>query len=106
KRGTNEWRGSGRYLTDKDNWQGDSSFDNSELRKAGPWNLDTPQPSFKAGNRIVNVEDYGAELGGPILKDRLWVWGSYGKQDIDLLTVADVSDKTTLETYNPKINSQ
>ena len=26
--------------------------------------------------------DFGADLGGPIVKDKLWFWGSYGKNDI------------------------
>jgi hypothetical protein len=52
------------------------------------------------------VKDYGAEVGGPIIKDRLWVWGSYGRQKVDLLTISDVSDKTDLKTYNIKLNAQ
>ncbi len=64
KRGTNEWRGSGRYfLSEGEN---------------------TTSPAFALGNRIVSVQDYGAELGGPIVKDRLWIWGSYGAQSSDL----------------------
>jgi carboxypeptidase family protein len=98
KRGTNEWRASGRYYDTDNSNQSDTSFDNSELGKAGPWRagsgVTNPQASFKAGNRIVSVKDYGAEVGGPIVKDRLWVWGSYGRQKVDLLTVADVSDFT------------
>ena len=116
KRGTNEWRGSGRYyLTDRDGAlflpeQADLSLDSSELAKPGPWRTGsgatTGQASFNQGNRIVKVDDYGAELGGPIVSDRLWVWGSYGKQKVDLLTIADVSDFTDLESKNAKINAQ
>lgn len=106
KRGTNEWRGSGRYLIDKDSWQSSTSFEDGELARPGPWNGGATQPPFKAGNRIVQVEDYGAELGGPILRDRLWIWGSYGTQDVALLTVSDVSDTTELDTINAKINAQ
>jgi carboxypeptidase family protein len=104
KRGTNEWRGSGRYLKADEGWQSSSDIDSGDLGQAfGP----TPaQPVFKQGNRIVQVQDYGAEIGGPIVKDRLWIWGSYGKNKVDLLTIADVSDKTTLESTNAKINGQ
>ncbi len=110
KRGTNEWRGSGRYYdTDKGRQDG-TSFSNSELGKAGPWRsgsaATTPQAPFHAGNRIVSVKDYGAEVGGPIVKDRLWIWGSYGRTKVSLLTVADVSDFTDLKTKNAKINAQ
>jgi hypothetical protein len=98
KRGTNEWRGSGRYYDTDKKWQ--SSTDLSGIRFA------PNQPPFKQGNRIVNVRDYGAEIGGPIVKDRLWIWGSYGRQKVDLLTIADVSDKTDLKTENAKLNAQ
>ncbi|HET9208939.1 MAG TPA: carboxypeptidase regulatory-like domain-containing protein [Thermoanaerobaculia bacterium] len=98
KRGTNEWRGSGRYYDTDKQWQ--SSTNTSGIHFA------PNQPPFKQGNRIVNVRDYGAEVGGPIIKDRLWIWGSYGRQKVDLLTIADVSDKTDLKTENVKLNAQ
>jgi hypothetical protein len=106
KRGTNEWRGSGRYyLTDEGN-QSDLDFDQGDLAQAGPWRTTGAQTSFKQGNRIVEVTDLGAEIGGPIVKDRFWIWGSYGKTEVDLLTIADVSDFTELETKNAKLNAQ
>jgi hypothetical protein len=114
KRGTNEWRGSGRYIYDNDSLQSEFSPSASDFAEAGPWNdnnaAGTPigrsQPSFKQGNRIVKFEDYGAELGGPIVKDRFWFWSSYGKNQIDLLTVSDFQDNTTLKTWNLKLNGQ
>jgi hypothetical protein len=133
KRGTNEWRGSGRfYDTDHSRGQSATSFSDSDLAagncspshpclyRAGSGQTQTqlqqfqsgaltngkPVPTFKQGNRIVSVEDYGAEIGGPIVKDRLWVWGSYGRQKVSLLTIADVADKTDLKSYNAKLNAQ
>jgi len=123
KRGTNEWRGTGRYYLTDDQYQSDLSFDSSELGRPGAFNSTSrtlnpitgavrdvggvhTQAAFKQGNRIVDVKDYGAELGGPIVKDRLWIWGSYGRQEVDLLTVSDVSDFTDLKTGNVKLNAQ
>ncbi|HYG63223.1 MAG TPA: carboxypeptidase regulatory-like domain-containing protein [Thermoanaerobaculia bacterium] len=106
KRGTNEWRGSGRYYVADNDWQSDLDFDENDLAQAGPWSNDTPQEAFNQGNRIVKVEDYGVELGGPVVKDRFWVWGSFGKQEVGLLTIDDVSDFTELETMNVKLNAQ
>ena len=106
KRGTNEWRGTGRYLVDDKSTQGDLSLSRSELGQAGPWNNDHAQTAFKQGNRIDANREYGAELGGPVVKDRLWVWGSYSRQNIDLLTISDFSDKTTLKSWNAKLNGQ
>ncbi|HXO21773.1 MAG TPA: TonB-dependent receptor [Thermoanaerobaculia bacterium] len=118
KRGTNEWRGSGRYLDTRDSWQSNTSFNTGELGKPGPWNTTGAaangsdpggphaQKSFKRGNRIVDVKDYGGEVGGPIVKDKLWIWGAWGTQRVSLLTIADVSDKTQLATTNGKLNAQ
>ncbi|HEV8631968.1 MAG TPA: TonB-dependent receptor [Thermoanaerobaculia bacterium] len=132
KRGTNEWRGSGRYYNTNESRQSDTSFKESDLSAAdcstthlclyrsgnGQFNSQlrqfqlglltngVPQEHFKQGNRIVSVKDYGAEVGGPIVKDRLWVWGSYGRNKISLLTISDVSDFTDLKSKNAKLNAQ
>jgi hypothetical protein len=106
RRGGNEWRGSGRYYSaDKSN-QSDLSLDKSELGQAGPWNNGNAQTAFTQGNRIDKIEDWGAELGGPIVADHLWIWGSYAKPQIDLRTISNFSDRTTLESYNAKVNGQ
>src|SRR5262249_16108897 len=106
KKGTDEWRGSGRYYVDDKGTQGDLNISNSDLGQAGPWNGNHAQTAFKQGNRIDNNEEYGAEVGGPILKDRLWIWGSYSRQQIDLFTISNFSDKTTLKDWNGKLNAQ
>ncbi len=106
KRGTNDWRGSGRYYVDDKSTQGDLNINRSDLGQAGPWNGDHAQTAFKQGNRIDKNQEYGAELGGPILKDRLWIWGSYSRQQVDLLTISDFSDRTTLKDWNGKLNAQ
>lgn len=117
KRGTNEWKGTGRYLLTDNNYQSNLDFDKNDLGKRGTHRSGVPpgfglpttqtaQSAFKQGNQIVSVKDYGAEIGGPIIKDRLWVWGAYGQQKVDLLTIADVSDFTDLKTSNLKINAQ
>ena len=106
KRGTNEWRGTGRYYLTDEEYQSDLEFDEGDLGKPGPWNGNRTQASFSQGNRIVSVEDKGGEIGGPIVRDRLWIWGAYGLQEVDLLTISDVSDFTELETANFKLNAQ
>ena len=40
------------------------------------------------------------------MKDRLWIWGSYGDQTVDLRTANGLVDKTDLPTWNGKINAQ
>ncbi|MEM8960394.1 MAG: TonB-dependent receptor [Acidobacteriota bacterium] len=106
KRGTNEWRGSGRYFYGDDSTQGDLEFDASDLGQAGPWNGDNAQEEFRQGNRIVENTDYGAELGGPIVRDRVWFWANYGRQQPKKLTINDFPDNTDLESFGGKINAQ
>ncbi|HKI84441.1 MAG TPA: hypothetical protein VKA63_08895, partial [Candidatus Krumholzibacteria bacterium] len=62
-------------------------------------------PPFEA-NSIDQVSDWGGEVGGPILKDRLFAWASYGDQEINILQVGGLSDKTSLKTDNEKVNWQ
>jgi hypothetical protein len=106
KRGSNEWRGSGRYQVADDSLQSDLSLDESELGQPGPWNNDQAQAAFNQGNRIVEVVDWGVEGGGAIVHDKLWFWGSYSKPEIRLLTISDFSDDTTLESANLKLTGQ
>ena len=104
KRGGNDWKGSGRFVAADDSWQSDLDLDSGELGQA--FGGTSAQPEFSQGNRIVSIEDYGFEIGGPIVQDKLWIWANYGVQDIELLTIDDVSDITELESYGAKINAQ
>ena len=68
--GTDRFRGSGRYYITDENFQANNVDD--EIRAAGAG----------SGAPIQRIVDYGFEVGGPIMKGKLWYWGSYGKQDI------------------------
>jgi Carboxypeptidase regulatory-like domain/TonB-dependent Receptor Plug Domain len=52
------------------------------------------------------ISEYGVDLGGPLIKNRLWFWGSYGKQDLRIVKFSQNKDKTILKDYNAKINLQ
>jgi hypothetical protein len=58
------------------------------------------------GDHIQQIGDYGAELGGPLVKDKLWFYGTWGRQDIRLIRINQTSDKTKLTSYNAKVNWQ
>src|SRR5262249_4492907 len=45
-------------------------------------------------------------LGGPIVKDKLWFWASYGRQDIRLVRTNQTADKTVLKDISAKVNWQ
>jgi hypothetical protein len=78
KRGTNELKGSARYFYVSDRFQ------SSNL----------PQEAIDQGFQTDStryIREYGADVGGPLIKDRLWIWGSGSRQDIGLnLTGNDV----------------
>ncbi|HTY43277.1 MAG TPA: TonB-dependent receptor [Thermoanaerobaculia bacterium] len=95
KRGTNDVHGSARYF-----------LANSDLQ----WNNVTPEDQAQGvvngGNRINEVQDYGIELGGPLWRDKIWAWGAYGRNQINLFNAQGNPDNTTLIDYNAKINWQ
>jgi hypothetical protein len=96
KRGTNDINGSARYFTTRNAWQTEPKI--------------PAEASYLAAvNEIDAIEDYGLEAGGPIIRDRLWIWGAYSNQKIDLLQASGtlhLLDATELETINGKLNAQ
>src|SRR5258706_5500613 len=93
KRGTNDVHGSARF------------FDTPSQLEAKPAIV----AGGRAFNQIDHIDDYGVEAGGPLWPDKAWLWGSYGKQQINKIvgTNADGShntDKTTLEDFGGKFN--
>ena len=100
KRGTNDFKGSGRWFQENSSWQ------------AKPKIPGEAQSYLSRVNQIDRIEDRGVELGGPILKDRLWVWGAISRQNVNLLTSTLTTtgvrafDKTLLANQNVKINAQ
>ena len=109
KRGNNEFRGSARIMRTDDNMFDVFTQAVPELT-AGDAELANNQSGF-IGNSINQAIDYGVEAGGPAIKDRLWVWGSFGVNDIKNRTggatsAAIQSDDTILENSSFKINAQ
>lgn len=104
KRGTNQWRASGRFYYSNENLRSKLDIDDSELGQAGAWNRFTPQTDFKQGNRIDFLRDWGLEGGGPVLSDRLWLWGSYARPVIRKLTNEDFVDEELTTAWNVKLN--
>jgi hypothetical protein len=98
KRGTNQWRGSGRYFLTPGSLESNSSFNTSSLPQG--------QNSPRTANLIDQISDWGAEIGGPIVKDRLWIWGSYGDQRVHTTAFGGATNKADLPTWNGKVNAQ
>ena len=96
KRGTNAFHGGGRYLATDNKWQ------SSNLPAA----LKTDTRLKAASGHCTSQIQSNGDLGGPIVKDKLWFYGTYGKQDIKLCRFSGSPDDTLLASYNFKLNWQ
>ncbi|HXG57525.1 MAG TPA: carboxypeptidase regulatory-like domain-containing protein [Thermoanaerobaculia bacterium] len=101
KRGTNDYKGSGRYL-----YVPGSTSDEATVPAEAKGYLSLT-------NRVNYVRDYGAELGGPIWRDRLWLWIARGDQKISTWQSLSfpaprffIPDDTILRNKNAKLNAQ
>jgi hypothetical protein len=68
-------------------WSGQASgyFDNSSLQGDNV-DGDLISQHFVFANQIDRIYEIGGDIGGPIVKDRAWAWGSFRRQDIRTLT--------------------
>lgn len=96
KRGTNEFKGSARVNINNDAME--SSNLPAELKG------DARLKGADKANHTDQILDRGFDIGGPIIKDKLWFWGSYGKQDIRIIRLTQTNDRTVLTNKNAKIN--
>jgi hypothetical protein len=98
KRGTNNFHGSANaYFThDKLQWS------NLPAELEGDTRL---QGSDKA-DHTEQIVDWTADLGGPIIRDKLWFYGSYSENDIRVKNLLQARDKSRLVNYNAKVNWQ
>jgi hypothetical protein len=72
KSGSDRFKGSSRFYVTDQKYESNNITD--ALRTQGA----------SSGNPIQNIKDYGFEMGGPVKKGKAWVWGSFGKQLIDV----------------------
>jgi hypothetical protein len=99
KRGTNDFKGSGRYFYTPGSLQAAATV-----------------PSEATGyldktNRINYVRDFGAEVGGPIWRDHAWFWLASADQKISNQAsqapgVIGAFDNIILRDKNAKLNAQ
>jgi hypothetical protein len=90
KRGGNKWAGNASYFYANDSMQSS--------------NAPTEALRLRGAIRIDEIEDYGFDLGGPIWKDKVFVWGAYRKNNLGIFTTGNTLDKTQLKDWNFKAN--
>ena len=97
KRGTNLFHGSVRGYFDNGSMEGSNVPD--ELLSKGV----TPATA----DHTKQISDYGVELGGPLMRDKAWFYGSYSMQDVQLVRrTGTLVDETKLKNPNVKVNWQ
>lgn len=99
KSGTNNFHGNGRIYFENESLQSKNiDPNNTELALV--------MGTTKKGNRTDQYGDYGGDVGGPIIKDKLWFWAAYGQTDVRIKTLNDASDRTLLRNVSFKTQGQ
>ena len=105
KRGTNEFRGSARFYNEKSGGYFGGALKQSQPDLGGELYTEGGQTSL-VGARIRGIEDLGFEAGGAVIKDRFWLWGSWGQNDVKQNAASGDPDDTILENSALKANGQ
>ena len=92
KQGSNNHQGSIRLIYADEEFQ--SSHDGI-LDNAG---------NTLTGNRIAETFEKSFEIGGPLIKDRLWYWGAFSQNSINQLTINGANDRTELRNVSLKLH--
>lgn len=97
KRGTNQFKGGAHAYYTEDGLEATNLPDELIARGITPETADHNQ----------QISDVGFDIGGPIIKEKLFFWASYANQDIRLYRQsANGTDRTVLKGYNTKVNWQ
>src|SRR5262249_44970156 len=80
KSGSNTLKGSTRYYVT------DQRFESNNVAPA------LLAQGAGAGNPIQNIQEYGAEVGGPIVKNKAWFWGAANRNPIKVGVVGFLID--------------
>jgi hypothetical protein len=58
------------------------------------------------GNRVTQIAEYGGDIGGPLKKVRLWLWGAAARNDIRQLAFTGFPDNSILDIVSAKSDAQ
>lgn len=91
RRGGNRWAANGSFYFANQSLQADNTP--QELKDMGAMS-----------NRLDELNDYGFDIGGPVVKDRLFAWGAFHKNDIGIFTIQNLPSQARFTEYNFKAN--
>jgi hypothetical protein len=81
KSGSDKFRGSSRLYDTNHRVESNNMTDTQRQQGFTPGNA---AGGASSGNPIQDIQDYGIEAGGPLKKGKAWIWGSFGKQLVDV----------------------
>jgi hypothetical protein len=83
-------------------------FDNNAMESSNvPGELTALGVTPATADHTERISDYGGDVGGPLLRDKAWFYGSYSIQDVRLFRrTANLVDRTQLKNPNLKVNWQ
>ncbi|UCE41909.1 MAG: hypothetical protein JSV17_02705 [Candidatus Aminicenantes bacterium] len=90
KRGSNRLSGGARMYYTHEDFQ----WDNTPADYEG-----------EGAERVERIYDYGVNIGGPIIRDKLWFWGGFGTQDIKRIDLANITAHQKLPNVEFKLNA-
>lgn len=89
KRGSNRLSGGARGYWADENFQSQNTPPDFDLEEA----------------KVSSIVDTGANIGGPIIRDKLWFWTGFGFQDIRVLDVVGETITTKIYNFELKLNA-
>ncbi|MCJ7580130.1 MAG: carboxypeptidase-like regulatory domain-containing protein [Candidatus Aminicenantes bacterium] len=105
RRGQNKFGFGGRFYMTDEAWQMNPSGDDYEAVKE-VFSEENGYPAIAGYNSVKNIKDFGFNMGGPLVQDKVWWWMSYGVQEINTFVITGTADNTQLNNYSGKLNFQ
>ena len=105
RRGQNTFGFGGRFYMTDEAWQANPSGEDYEAVKT-VFSEENGYPTNAGYNSIKNIKDFGFNMGGPLVENRVWWWMSYGVQEINTFVISGIADNRLLNNYAGKLNFQ
>jgi hypothetical protein len=105
RRGQNRFGFGGRFFLTDEAFQWAPKGESYEAVKE-VFSEENGYASWAGSNIIKDIKDFGFNMGGPLVQDKVWWWMSYGVQLINTYVITGNPDNTQLNNYAGKLNFQ